>query len=103
MNYIRAALWLVLIALSTVAFGQSDGQKSFEKLKNLAGGWEGPVTMTPPMPEMSTGKPVHVSLRATWRGNALVHEMNEAGAIDDPTKNDHPVTMFYLDGEQLML
>jgi hypothetical protein len=103
MNYIRAALWLVLIALSTVAFGQSDGQKSFEKLKNLAGGWEGPVTMTPPMPEMSTGKPVHVSLRVTSRGNALVHEMNEAGAIDDPTKNDHPVTMFYLDGEQLML
>src|SRR5258708_7427412 len=48
-------------------------------------------------------KPVQVELRVTSRGNALVHEMKEAGSADDPTKYDHPVTMFYLDGERLLL
>ncbi len=103
MKRVCATLWLVLIALSTISFAQSDGQKSFDKLKTLAGGWEGPVTITPAMPEMSTDKPVHVSLRVTSRGNALVHEMQEAGTIEDPTKYDHPVTTFYLDGGHLML
>ena len=103
MKSVRSTLWLVVLALSTMAFAQSDGQKSFDKMKTLAGGWEGPVTMTPPMPEMSTDKPVHVSLRVTSRGNALVHEMQEAGTGDDPTRYDHPVTTFYLDGGQLML
>ncbi len=42
-------------------------------------------------------------MRVTSRGNALVHEMKEAGKSDDPTKNDHPVTMFYLDGDKLTL
>ncbi len=96
-------IWLVLIALCGIASAQSDGQKSFDLLKTLAGGWEGPVTITPPMPEMSMDKPVHISLRVTSRGNAIVHEMQAAGVLDDPTKNDHPVTMLYLDGEHLML
>jgi hypothetical protein len=39
----------------------------------------------------------------TSRGNALVHEMGEAGKQDDPTKYDHPVTMFYLDNDRLVL
>lgn len=103
MRSVRSAVWLTLLALSTVAFAQTDGQKSFDKLKTLAGGWEGPVTMTPPMPEMSMDKPVHVSLRVTSRGNALVHEMQEAGTVEDATKYDHPVTMLYLDGGHLML
>lgn len=96
-------IWLVTIALCGIALAQSDGQKSFDRLKTLAGGWEGPVTITPPMPEMSMDKPVHISLRVTSRGNAIVHEMLAAGVLDDPTKNDHPVTMLYLDGEHLML
>jgi len=36
-------------------------------------------------------------------GNALVHEMGELKAGEDPTKVDHPVTMFYLDQGKLML
>jgi hypothetical protein len=44
-----------------------------------------------------------ISLRVTSRGNALVHEMGEAGKQDDPTKYDHPVTMFYLDNDRLVL
>jgi len=93
----------VLIWLATGAFGQSDAQKSFERLKTLAGAWEGPVTVAPPTPEMSSDKPVHVSLRVTSRGNALVHEMQEAGTPPDAGNYDHPVTMMYLDGERLDL
>jgi hypothetical protein len=48
-------------------------------------------------------KPIHVSLRVTSRGNAMVHEMKEAGAPDDPARYDHPVTMFYVEGERLLL
>ena len=72
-------------------------------MKSLAGDWEGPVTVDPPQPEMSDGKPLHVSMRVTSRGNTLVHEMQEAGTPLDATKYDHPVTMFYVDGDQLTL
>ncbi len=46
---------------------------------------------------------VDISLRITSRGNAMVHEMKAAGTADDPTRYDHPVTMFYLDSDRLML
>ena len=118
----RFMLFVVLMSLSTVAFAQSDAQqpgapseaqkssvapvlseaqKSFATLKSLAGEWEGPATVTE-MPEMPGGK-LHISLRVTSRGNALVHELQEAGTPLDATKYDHPVTMFYVDGDQLTL
>ena len=52
------------------------GAEVVRNLKSLAGEWEGPVTV-PEMPEMSGGKPMHVSLRVTSRGNALVHEIRK--------------------------
>lgn len=83
---------------------QSDAQRSFDTLKTLAGSWEGPVTLDPPDdPQVGDAKPVHVSLRVTSRGNAVVHEMQESGTPLDPAKYDHPVTMVYLDKEQLTL
>ena len=84
------------------AAGESEAQKSFTQLKTLAGTWQGPVTATPPQQDWNN-KPVHVSMRVTSRGNTLVHEMAEPGAQDDPTRTDHPVTMFYLDGDRLLL
>ncbi len=81
----------------------SDAQESFDKLKTLAGSWEGPVTAVPAIPEMPMDKPLHVSMRVTSRGNALVHEMQEAGTVEDPARYDHPVTMFYLDSNRLLL
>src|ERR1039457_5570536 len=114
MKSLRFMLSVVLMSLSTVAFAQSDAQKSsvapapseaqksFATMKTLAGEWEGPVTV-PEMPEMSGGKPMHASLRVTSRGNVLVHEIQEAGTPLDATKYDHPVTMLYLDGDQLTL
>jgi hypothetical protein len=103
MKSLRLVLPIVLLSLSAVSFAQSDAQKSFDQLKTLAGNWEGPVTVDPPIPEMQSDKPVHVTLRVTSRGNALVHEMQEAGQPLDSTKYDHPVTMLYLDGDHLTL
>ena len=122
MKSLRSVLPVVLMSLSTLAFAQSDAHKmdvpkaaapksdaqiSFDTMKTLAGDWEGPVTtdMTEAMKAQMGAdmKPIHVSLRVTSRGNALVHELQEAGTPLDATKYDHPVTMLYLDGGQLTL
>jgi hypothetical protein len=105
----RIALSVLFVLIAAAAFAsdaaatRSDAQKSFDTLKTLAGNWEGPVTFDPPTPEMSTDKPVHVTMRITSRGNALVHEMQESGTPLDATKYDHPMTMLYLDGDHLTL
>jgi len=80
----------------------SDAQKSFDQLKTLAGTWRGSVKATPPDPDIDGAAP-EVTLRVTSRGNALVHEMQEAGKPLDATKYDHPVTMLYIDGDKLNL
>jgi hypothetical protein len=87
MKSLRFLLPVFLMSLSTVAFAQSDAQKSFDELKTLAGSWEGTFD----------GKPMQVSLRVTSMGNALMHEMRIAGRADDP------ITMLYVDGDRLLL
>ena len=99
----RFPLLLVVVSLSAVALAQSDAQKSFDKLKTLAATWQGPASIDPPMSDMHNGSAVQVSMRVTSRGNALVHEMKDPATGDDPTKFDHPITMFYLDGDRLLL
>lgn len=74
----------------------SDAQKSFEKLKTVAGSWVGQLTTFPQEPTVE-GKFAQFSLRVTSLGNALVHELSVSG------RPDHPVTMFYLDGDRLLL
>ena len=113
MKSLRIMLSVVLLSLTTVTFAQSDAQKppvapvpteaqkSFATLKSLAGEWEGTVTV-PDAPQMSGAK-MHLSLRVTSRGHVLVHEFQEAGTPLDATKYDHPVTMLYLDEDQLTL
>src|SRR5437667_8902952 len=113
MKSLRFVLSVVLISLSTVAFAQSDAQKSvaqsdaqksFDTIKTLAGVWTAKLTLDPPMPGMNDkDTPGEVSMRVTSRGNALVHEMYAVGVPDDPTRYDHPVTLLYLDGNQLTL
>jgi hypothetical protein len=94
----------VLFALlAATAFAQSDSQKSFDQMKTLAGSWRGRVTTVPPMSEMGNGSDTEVTLRVTSRGNAIVHEMKASGTADDPARYDHPVTMFYLDSDRLLL
>jgi hypothetical protein len=87
---------VVLMSASSVAFAQSDAQKSFDKLKALAGKWEARLTTDPQDAEVE-GKRVQLTLRVTSMGNALMHEMSVAGRPDDP------ITMLYLDGDRLML
>jgi len=112
MKSLRITLSVILMSLSTLVFAQpdaqkpvapvpSEAQKSFASLKSLAGEWEGTVTV-PDAPKMSGGK-MHLSLRVTSRGNVLVHELQEAGTPLDATKYDHPVTMLYVEGDQLTL
>lgn len=113
----RLAPFILLISLPSLALAQSterkssdevapsEAQKAFEILKTLAGSWEGPVILDPLLPGM-TEQPIngmHVTIRVTSRGNAIVHEMHEAKAQLDPSRDDHPVTMFYLDADQLNL
>jgi hypothetical protein len=86
---------------------KSAAQMSFDTIKSLAGEWEGPIStdMSEAMKkQMGTDiKPIHVTMRVTSRGNVLVEEFQEAGTPLDATKYDHPVTMLYLDGDQLNL
>ncbi|MGB7846325.1 MAG: hypothetical protein WBL63_11975 [Candidatus Acidiferrum sp.] len=104
MKDLRLMLSVVtLMALSTVAFAQtdaqkspSDSQKSFDQLKTLAGSWEGVLKTNPPTPE-ADGKHAQVTLRVTSMGNALMHEMKIEGRPDDP------ITMLYIDNDRLTL
>src|SRR5678809_479692 len=92
----RFLLSAVLLLLSTVAFAQSDAQKSFDQLKNLAGSSEGHLTTLPEKADIE-GKLMHTSLRVTSMGNAIMREMTGAGRPDDP------ITMLYLDQNRLLL
>jgi phage tail protein X len=103
MRFLRFSLPVVLFSLSVIAFAQSDSQKSFDQMKTLGGTWEGPIKVDPPQPDMGNGTLGRITLRVTSRGNAIVHEMKDAAQPEDPTRYDHPVTMFYLDGDRLTL
>jgi len=99
----RFLLSVVLLSLSTVAFAQSaataapsEAQKSFDRLKTLAGTWEGTLKTDPPTPEVD-GKHALATLRVTSMGNAIVHEMKIDGREDDP------ITMLYMDNDRLTL
>jgi len=85
MKSLRIMLSAVLVSISTMAFAQStaqkpadkappsEAQKSFDKLKTLAGTWEGHGTTTPPVPDMPDM--MRINLDVTSSGNALKHEM----------------------------
>jgi hypothetical protein len=92
----RIALAIVLMSLGSAALAQSDAKQSFDRLKALAGTWEGRMTVDPPAPGID-GTLTTVTLRVASMGNTLLHEMTGAGRPDDP------ITMIYLDGSRLEL
>jgi hypothetical protein len=106
MKSMRFTLPVVLLSLSLVAFAQHDeakadapksgAQVSFEKLKTLAGTWEGHLQTSPPQPEMD-GSLGQITFRVTSMGNVLMHEMKSS------TRPDDPITMLYLDSDRLLL
>jgi hypothetical protein len=70
-----------------VAPAQSDAQKAFEIMKTLAGSWEGSIM----------GLSTRITIRVTSSGNAILHEATAPG------RPDNPITMFYVDGDRLLL
>jgi hypothetical protein len=96
MKPLRFVLPVVLMSLSTLAFAQSEAQRSFDQLKTLAGSWTGRVTSVPPEADIE-GKPMQITMRVTSMGNAIMHEARGAGRPDDP------ITMLYLEGDRLLL
>jgi len=96
----KLTLLIILVATAAVALPQqmqmpmpktsgpqSDAQKAFEKLKSLAGSWEGTYM----------GISMKMTIRVTSTGNAILHEVTASGRPDDP------ITMIYVDGDRLLL
>ena len=94
----KLAILIILVATAAVALPQqmpmpktsgpqSDAQKAFEKLKTLAGSWEGSIM----------GMPVQITIRVTSSGNAILHEGTSSGM------KDNPITMLYVESDRLLL
>src|SRR5687768_17040247 len=67
------------------AAAQSDAKKAFEKLKTLAGSWEGTIG------DLST----QVTIRVTSAGSAIMHDAFMAST--------NKITMMYVDSDRLLL
>ena len=74
----------------------TETEKAFEKLKSLAGAWEGTPHVTPPVPDID-GKPAHIALRVASRGHTLMHDLKIDGIPDNP------LTMIVVDADRLLL
>lgn len=72
----------------TNAAAPSDAQKAFEKMKTLAGSWQGTVM----------GIPINLTIRLASSGTAILHEATG----DGKRPPDHEITMFYVDGDRLL-
>jgi hypothetical protein len=91
----KLTILIILVAMAGVALpqqmptktasAQSDAQKAFEKLKTLAGSWEGTIG------DLST----QVTIRVTSGGNAIMHDAFMAKI--------NKITMIYLEGDRLIL
>ena len=94
----KLTILIILVATAAVALPQqmpmpktsgpqSDAQKAFEKMKTLAGSWEGSIM----------GMSVQITIRVTSSGNAILHEGTSSGM------KDNPITMIYVDSDRLLL
>jgi len=98
----RIALSVLFVLIAAGAFAsdatatQSDAQKSFDKMKTLAGSWEGIVTTVPQQADIE-GTLTQVSLRVTSMGHTLMHEARGSKRPDDP------ITMFVVEEDRLLL
>ena len=94
----KLTLLIILLATAAVAspqqmpppktsVPQSDAQKAFEKMKTLAGSWDGTVM----------GIPINFTIRAASSGTAILHEGNTEKGVPN-----HEITMFYVEGDRLL-
>jgi hypothetical protein len=93
----KLALLIFLIATATVALpqeppktasAQSDAKKAFEKMKTLAGSWQGTVMDIP----------INFTIRTASSGTAILHE----GHTDGGSPPNHEITMFYVERDRLL-
>ncbi|HJT18386.1 MAG TPA: hypothetical protein VJ853_13395, partial [Thermoanaerobaculia bacterium] len=73
----RALVSLLLTFAAAAAFGQSDAKASFDRMKTLAGVWEGRMHTDPVMKEVE-GTATRVTMRVTSMGNAMMHEITSS-------------------------
>jgi hypothetical protein len=87
MQCLRSMVSVALILFTTAAVAaETEAEKSFDKLKTLAGSWEGTGAQ---------GDHLKVTFRVTSNGTAILSEMIAAP--------DDMVTMFNVDGSRLMM
>jgi hypothetical protein len=85
MKLLRVGMSLLLVLAATAVAVESDAQSSFDKLKTLAGSWQGKTI---------SGQPVDVTFRVTSGGSAVLSEI---------MGEENMITMFHLDGDRLLL
>jgi hypothetical protein len=85
MNMLRMAALGFLAISSLGAVAQSDAAKAFERMKSLAGTWEG---------KTANGHVVSDTFAVASAGASLMSQLN----AEEPM-----MSMFYLDGERLMM
>lgn len=84
MKSLRITLAVFVILLATAALAESSAP-AFERMKSLAGSWEG---------KASDGMPVKVSFRETSGGSALMSEI---------MGHEDMISMFHMDGDRLLM
>ena len=89
MRHIRRSLglFLVLASIATSSFAASKSQPEFDKIKSLAGNWEGKAT---------AGNPLHITYKVVSGGTAVMESILEKSEAQ-------MITVYYLDGDRLML
>jgi hypothetical protein len=85
MKSLRMIVAVFTVLAATFSYAQSDAQKSFDKLRTLAGSWQG---------KASDGMAVQVFFRETSNGSALMSEISG---------HEDMISMFHMDGDRLMM
>lgn len=85
MKLVRIASIIAVLFAATSALAQPDAQKTFDKLKTLAGSWQG---------KAANGKPVQVDYRVTSGGSALMSEIKG---------EEDMISVFHLDGDRVLM
>ncbi len=83
MKTLRVTAAVFVVLLTTAALADS-AAPAFDKMKSLAGTWEG---------KSSNGKPVNVSFRVTSAGSAIMSEI---------MGHEDMITMFHMDGDRVL-
>ena len=80
-------LFMVLATIAIAGMAASKSQPEFDRMKALAGDWQGKAT---------DGRPVHINYKVVSAGSAVMESIKESS-------ESQMVTMYYLDGDSLMM